>query len=119
MFSSHVGCSKSAARIFFSLPGAEAPGFHSAKRDVISDEGTFIDLAKARTSDQPEVRNKRKELPSNLMAEALFISGPKLISFPVIAESAGSSFEISCWSPETSMYPELSRAFCGPIKTGA
>ena len=55
----------------------------------------------------------------SLNAAAASGRGPRFVSLPVIALSAGVSASTRAGSPDVSMMPVDSSAFCGPMKTGA
>jgi hypothetical protein len=61
----------------------------------------------------------RNRLPSSLNAAAPSGRGPSSTSLPVIAASTGLSSAIRAGSPDTSITPVESSAFCGPMNTGA
>ena len=70
-------------------------------------------------SAMPAVIAIRNRLPISLNAAAASTRGPSSTSLPVIGASSGRARSITAASPETSMRPVDSSAFCGPMNTGA
>jgi hypothetical protein len=60
----------------------------------------------------------RKVLPTSFIAAAASTRSPRSSSLPVIGASSGVTRATRSRSPDTSMSPVPSRAFCGPMNTG-
>ena len=99
--------------------GIDGPGLNDANSDAASAGATPSALASDSISARPAVMQIRKQLPSSLNAAAASGRSPRSTSLPVIAASGSWSGTTTSRAPEISMTPVASRAFCGPMNTGA
>jgi len=70
-------------------------------------------------SAMPAVNAIKNKFPISLKHAAASTRSPRSTSLPVIGASSGVAAATRARSPDTSMSPVESRAFCGPMNTGA